>query len=215
MARSLLFLLVLQLFPLLTTSRVVVGEGSRPEESLVSTAGFRGAASRIHEGSQETMEYMEIAATETFEGISIPSFRGSAFKNQSRGGAAVAYMGVMPTPDYKQCDVRWSCTPYVGHAGKSGCTQSHCQQGASQNTICTSGCGITSSAMVISHYLGKDVYPPEVAQWMAGAGFRDDQTKTVGATCDGVSHDAICAAGKHFAGLACRETADFNAVEKW
>jgi hypothetical protein len=116
-----------------------------------------------------------------------------------------------PTPtnnsafaNYKQCDPQWDCFPYIGTSG--ACTTTHCshtQGGSNANNICASGCGITSSAMVLS-YLRRSpanstsLKPPDVAKFFREEGYRNSPGGPPGSTCDGVSQVAICAAASHW-----------------
>lgn len=112
-------------------------------------------------------------------------------------------------PNFKQCDARWKCHPYAGHTGSSTCNETSCEM----NNICVSGCGITSSAMLLS-YFGFALTPPDIADFFLSEGFRDDLSNVTGATCDGVSHVAICDAAKHW-GKSCEESASFDDLETW
>jgi uncharacterized protein YvpB len=119
-------------------------------------------------------------------------------------------------PNFKQCDTTWKCFPYAGETGLSSCTESVCRDGgpANQtNNICGSGCGITSSAMVLS-YFGSALTPPDVAKWFLSQGFRNDRSSVFGATCDGVSHTAICNAAEHW-GKSCEESMSFDDLDRW
>ena len=55
----------------------------------------------------------------------------------------------------------------------------------------------------------------DVADWMLDAGFRDDLSNTTGATCNGVSHTAICAVGKGFGMSACEISSEFSDLDSW
>ncbi len=77
------------------------------------------------------------------------------------------------------------------------------------NNICISGCGIVTSAMVINYWGFRDLDPVELGDWMLEEGFRDDLSNTSGATCNGVSHEAMCSAAK-FYGMKCQESTDFK-----
>lgn len=120
-------------------------------------------------------------------------------------------------PNFKQCDPEWKCFPFAGHAGLSTCSTTNCSSagGADElaNNICRSGCGITSGAMMLS-FFGHVVRPPDVATWLVAAGYRDDLGNITGSTCDGVTHEAICAVGRHW-GLECQQTSSFNDVDVW
>ena len=127
--------------------------------------------------------------------------------------------------NYKQCDPRWGCFPYAGHAGASSCTATACagEHGATENAnnICASGCGITSSAMVLTYYgtyYGHTALTPaDVAGWLVAHGYRDDRRANVsGATCDGVTHAAICAAGAALGSLTrCDQSSSFADLDRW
>jgi hypothetical protein len=113
-------------------------------------------------------------------------------------------------PNFKQCDPKWKCHPYAGHDNVSStCTESVCTADSMNNNICISGCGIVTSAMVINYWGFRDLDPVELADWMLDEGFRDDLSNTSGATCNGVSHEAMCSAAK-FYGMKCQESTDFK-----
>jgi len=117
-------------------------------------------------------------------------------------------------PNFKQCDPKWECYPYAGHQELSSCTESICTDDEMNNNICISGCGIVTSAMILNFYGYKDLTPVEVADWMLEAGFRDDLSNTSGATCNGVSHTAICAVA-HAYGMKCQISSDFLDLDDW
>merc|ERR1712151_539968 len=50
--------------------------------------------------------------------------------------------------------------------------------------------------------------------WLLNARFRDDLSNTTGATCDGVSHIAICAAASAW-GMACEQSSNFTQLDDW
>merc|ERR1712232_1337349 len=119
-------------------------------------------------------------------------------------------------PNYKQCDPAWKCFPYAGQQNLSTCSATACHDGgpANQtNNICGSGCGITSAAMVLSYY-GKAVTPPDVAAYFIATGFRNDLQNVSDATCDGVSHTAICKAADNW-GLSCEQSSSFDLLDDW
>eukprot|EP00927_Polykrikos_kofoidii_P033917 TRINITY_DN28755_c0_g1_i1.p1 TRINITY_DN28755_c0_g1~~TRINITY_DN28755_c0_g1_i1.p1 ORF type:complete len:1451 (-),score=180.91 TRINITY_DN28755_c0_g1_i1:162-4514(-) len=119
-------------------------------------------------------------------------------------------------PNYKQCDPRWKCFPYAGKANMSTCNTTACRDGAAvnqTNNICGSGCGITSSAMLLSYH-GFRVQPPNVASWLADRGYRNDLGPIAGATCNGVSHQAICALAYGF-DLNCSISTSFADLDSW
>ena len=60
----------------------------------------------------------------------------------------------------------------------------------------------------------KGLTPPDVATWMLEAGFRDDLSNTTGATCNGVSHIAICAVADAF-GMKCEISSQFEDLDLW
>jgi len=119
-------------------------------------------------------------------------------------------------PNFKQCDERWKCYPYSGETGLSSCNTTVCRDGGpinQTNNICGSGCGVTSSAMVLS-YFGLALTPPDVARWFLSEGFRDDLANVSGATCNGVSHTALCSAAEHW-GKSCEVSASFDDLDRW
>jgi len=119
-------------------------------------------------------------------------------------------------PNYKQCDPRWKCFPYAGQPGLSTCNTTMCHEGGPQfqlNNICGSGCGIASAAMLLSYYR-RAVEPPDVAKHLIQKGFRNDLQNITGATCDGISHMAICNAATHW-GLSCAESRNFSDLDSW
>ena len=81
------------------------------------------------------------------------------------------------------------------------------------NNICISGCGIVTSAMLLNYY-GFSINPPELADYLIEAGFRDDLSNTTGATCNGVSHTAICNVADAF-GKTCEISDDFDDLDQW
>lgn len=124
------------------------------------------------------------------------------------------YSGSMP--NLKQCDPRWKCFPFRGDSNWSTCNVRACVDGGpafQTNNICGSGCGITSSAMVLSYY-GRHASPPDVAEYLLSEGYRNDLGNTSGATCDGISHAAIRAAASHW-GLSCMESNSFDSLDEW
>ncbi|CAJ1429504.1 unnamed protein product [Effrenium voratum] len=133
----------------------------------------------------------------------------------ARGDCYNSYWGSMP--NYKQCDRRWKCYPYAGAQQLSSCSTTKCDLAGGPpeqtNNICGSGCGITSSAMVLSFH-GRLLDPPQVADFLLASGFRNDLSNLTGATCNGVSHIAICAAGAHW-GLGCQESSSFEDLDRW
>ena len=112
---------------------------------------------------------------------------------------------------FKQCDPRWACYPYHGHANLSTCNTTVC--GVSNN-ICISGCGITSLAMVLTFHGFDYITPPHIADHLVAKGFRDDLSDIKGATCNGVSHTAICAVAKMF-NMTCDITKSFALLNYW
>jgi len=124
------------------------------------------------------------------------------------------FTGAMP--NYKQCDPRWKCFPYAGQANLSTCNTTACHDGGSAvqtHNICGSGCGITSSAMVLSYH-SRRVTPPDVAKYLLARGFRNDLQNITGATCNGVSHIAICSVAGHW-GLGCNTSGSFADLDQW
>ena len=67
-------------------------------------------------------------------------------------------------PNFKQCDPRWKCYPYAGHPGLSSCTDSYCNEDHMNNNICVSGCGITTSAMILNFYGFTELNPTGMYQ---------------------------------------------------
>jgi len=90
------------------------------------------------------------------------------------------------TPHLLQCDSQWDTKPYLGDC--PGNTSRN------ENSVCASGCGIVSLAMITQHYFDTPVQgamdPPDVAQWLVAQGYRSPGGKT-GATCNGISYQAI------------------------
>ena len=116
-------------------------------------------------------------------------------------------------PNFKQCNPEWKCHPYAGHQDLSSCTESVCTDGSMNNNICISGCGIVTSAMLLNYY-GYEINPPELADYLIEAGFRDDLSNTTGATCNGVSHTAICNVAEAF-GRTCEISDGFDELDQW
>ena len=50
---------------------------------------------------------------------------------------------------------------------------------------------------------------------MLAAGFRDDLSNTTGATCNGVSHTAICEVAKEFGMSKCEISSNFSDLDNW
>lgn len=75
----------------------------------------------------------------------------------SAGSETNSGIGCNNVPIFKQCDSRWKNTNYGNCKGES--------------TICSSGCGVTSAAMVLTFY-GKTVDPVLMAQESANNGHR-------------------------------------------
>jgi len=67
--------------------------------------------------------------------------------------------------------------------------------------------------MVLS-YFGLALNPPDVAKWLLAEGFRNDLTNISGATCNGVSHTAICKAAEHW-GKSCEVSTSFDDLDRW
>jgi uncharacterized protein YvpB len=108
-----------------------------------------------------------------------------ASEHTSTGSTIVPALGSTGTlPNFKQCG-EWHCFPY-NSAGEE-CGETKCRK---QNNICSSGCGITSTAMVLGFY-GKGVTPPDIASWLGNQGFRRKTGPPAGAGCVGISHLAI------------------------
>jgi len=87
-----------------------------------------------------------------------------------------------------QCDSSWASQPYIGS----------CPGGTSRrlNSICASGCGITSLAMITQKYFTSKpagaMDPPDIAVWLVENGYRaPKEGGRSGATCTGVSHIGI------------------------
>lgn len=120
----------------------------------------------------ETVKEANILEGE-FTNIDIPA--GSSDAAPAPGGTLA---------NYKQCNKTWSNFNYSGTCSDSG-------------SICKSGCGITSTAMILSFY-GKQIIPPDVAKWLLDNNFRQNNSPPAGATCTGVSHQAISAAASHW-----------------
>ena len=103
----------------------------------------------------------------------------------------------------------------VGHNSiTSSCSTSSCTPGNSTNNICVSGCGLTSTAMVVSHFQSKLIYPPVIARMFIDEGFRDDLTPLAGATCDGVDEIGICTTAKAF-NLTCETFDKFSLIDQY
>ncbi len=68
------------------------------------------------------------------------------------GGAAAD--GLNGVPFYGQCNPPNSTTPYLDQAGRCRCETPGgvCASGMRPRTICSSGCGVTSAAMVVAFY---------------------------------------------------------------
>ena len=78
---------------------------------------------------------------------------------QTGGGGSAgnqSTIGCNNVPSYKQCDSAWGSTSY----------------NCGSTTICSSGCGVTAAAMVLSFY-GKNVDPAMMAQDSLSAGYRE------------------------------------------
>lgn len=71
-------------------------------------------------------------------------------------GQSASSVGCNNVPDYKQCDSKWKSESY-------NCSPS--------TTICSSGCGVTSAADVLSFY-GKSVDPVQMAKESMAHGYR-------------------------------------------
>ncbi len=96
-------------------------------------------------------------------------------------GAAVS-ISAGSFPDYKQCDSRWADTPYTDKSNNPmQCTSSHNSPPGSEapDTICKSGCGITSLANVLAYY-GEQVSPKEAAAFSAKIGAHTSCVGTAG-----------------------------------
>eukprot|EP00439_Symbiodinium_sp_Y106_P061056 s1872_g9.t1 len=125
-----------------------------------------------------------------------------------------SYWGHMP--NFKQCDPRWKCFPYAGAMGLSTCNTTACREGGppnQSNNICGSGCGITSSAMLLT-FFNRSMSPPDVASYFLAQGYRNDLANISGATCNGVTHEAICNAADHW-GLSCSQSSSFDDLDTW
>lgn len=90
------------------------------------------------------------------------------------GGAADGLNGV---PFYGQCNSPNSTTPYLDQAGRCHCETPGgvCTGAMRPRTICTSGCGVTSAAMVVAFYhpeMRSRNLPGEVASMASRNGFR-------------------------------------------
>lgn len=91
------------------------------------------------------------------------------------GGAAAE--GLNGVPFYGQCNPPNSTTPYLDQAGRCHCETPGgvCTGSMRPRTICTSGCGVTSAAMVVAFYhpemRGRNL-PGEVASLASRNGFR-------------------------------------------
>ena len=121
--------------------------------------------------------------------------------------------------NYKQCDPEWACFPYVGATGD--CTKTHCaatQGGSNADNICASGCGITSSAMILSFLTSTtagnltSIKPPVIAKLLIDAGYRNFPSGPNGSTCDGVSQIAECAMAAHY-GFQCESFPDIKQAQ--
>lgn len=106
-------------------------------------------------------------------------------------------------PDYKQCDKRWACHSFRSSSG--GCSETKCNPSARKwrdryaNVLCSSGCGPTSLAMIISAH-GTTVTPKDTGDWMMERGYRNGGVADAphGATCRGSSHVALSALAKNY-----------------
>jgi len=63
--------------------------------------------------------------------------------------------------DYKQYDSRWRNVPYTGPGNKN-----------KDKTVCTSGCGVTSAAMVLATLVDSKITPRMIAPLYMKCGFR-------------------------------------------
>ena len=146
----------------------------------------------------------------------------SSYLMEGTNGASAARSTVTnesQVASYKQCDPEWACFPYIGTTGD--CTTTHCastQGGDNANNICASGCGITSSAMILSFLTAKtagnftSIKPPVIAKLLIDAGFRNFPSGPNGSTCDGVSQVAECAIAAHY-GFECESFADMQQAQ--
>jgi hypothetical protein len=68
--------------------------------------------------------------------------------------------------------------------------------------------------MILTFYDYDWVIPPKVADLLVAEGFRDDLSDTEGATCNGISHTAICFISAMFR-ISCNITKDFEILDYW
>lgn len=83
-----------------------------------------------------------------------------AANNQICSGVTGEYTDASGLPSYKQCDPAWGNL----HFGIEGVN------GSAGSTICASGCGPTSFAMLATILLGKEILPPETNDIAGKAG---------------------------------------------
>ena len=69
--------------------------------------------------------------------------------------------------------------------------------------------------MLLTYFGHYDVTPPDVASWLIDHGYRDDKGNTTGATCDGVTHVAICEAGASWGLGNCNQSSSFDDLDNW
>ena len=69
--------------------------------------------------------------------------------------------------------------------------------------------------MLLTYFGHLDVTPPSVASWLVDHGYRDDKGNTTGATCDGVTHVAICEAGASWGLGQCQQSDSFDTLDQW
>lgn len=90
-------------------------------------------------------------------GIGLLAYGISGLKDTKTTASTNGPASSSGVPLYKQWDARWGNLSY----------------GCGGTTIASSGCGITSLAMVISYYAGKEVLPPQTALISMENGWRD------------------------------------------
>uniref|UniRef100_A0A0G4FGM9 MACPF domain-containing protein n=1 Tax=Chromera velia CCMP2878 TaxID=1169474 RepID=A0A0G4FGM9_9ALVE len=199
-----------------------------PPASVTSLRGTRRFSDETHIAEQPS-ESAEPDMEQSTSGLlktAAPLFRTETDRETDGESPVIKW----EIPDYKQCDEQWGCFPYAGHEGRSSCSETSCEgdKGEWKNNICVSGCGITTTAMMLSHYrftrqisTSRDsVLPPEVASFFVQRGYRDDSHgfkgvfNVRGATCNGVSWDAICAAARSEK-LSCQTTQLLDKAPKW
>lgn len=92
-------------------------------------------------------------------------------------------------PKFKQCDAKWSKSPYKGRSGSVViCGPNKHKNSDHEDNVCESGCGPTSTAVVLGYY-GKNVSPPLVADFASEIGAHPSCSSgtNVGLLCKKVS----------------------------